>query len=335
MAVKRIAINGFGRIGRYLTRILANSTDIEIAVINARGDNESLAHLLKYDSTHRLCPFYVEVVEDGIELNGNFIRITRDPIGEWKWEDHGIDLVIETTGKLKTKEANLAHIACGAKKVIVSAPASKADLTVVMGVNDKEYDPEIHHIISAASCTTNCLAPAAMVLDKAFGVERGLMTTIHSYTMSQRILDGTHKDLRRARACAVSMIPTSTGAAKALGLVYPKLKGKVDGMAIRVPTPNVSLVDFSCTLEKKTTAKEINEVFRLAAEGDLRNYFGYTEEPLVSVDFHGISKGGILDSKLTSVIDNNFAKIIVWYDNETSFTHQLTRVIRMVANSMD
>lgn len=334
MAVQKIAINGFGRIGRYLIRLLANSDEMEIAVINARADNKALAHLLKYDSTHGHFPFYVEAVEDGLMVHGRFIKVTRDPIGEWKWGELGIDLVVETTGKIKDKEANMAHIACGAKKVIVSAPAPGADVTIVMGVNQDDYDATAHQIISAASCTTNCLAPATKVLDQAFGVERGLMTTIHSYTMSQRILDGSHKDLRRARACAVSMIPTTTGAARAIGLVYPKLKGKVDGMAIRVPTPNVSLVDFTCTLEKSTTVEEINAVLKAAADDTMRGNLGYTEEPLVSVDFKGSSCGGVIDAPLTTVLDGNLVKIIIWYDNETGFTHQLKRLVSMVAKSM-
>ncbi len=334
MAVQKIAINGFGRIGRYLTRLLASSGDIEVAVVNARGDNATLAHLLKYDSTHRTFPYEVKAHSEGMMVNGKLVKISRDPLGEWKWGEMGIDLVVETTGKLKNKEDAMGHIKAGAKKVIVSAPTAEADITVVMGVNDKDYDAKAHQVLSAASCTTNCLAPAAKVLDEAFGIEKGLMTTIHSYTMSQRILDGTHKDLRRARACAVSMIPTTTGAARALGLVYPKLKGKVDGMAIRVPTPNVSLVDFSCTLSKNATAAELNAAFKAAANGAMAENFGYTEEPLVSVDFHGCTYGGVVDAALTSVIDGNFAKVIVWYDNEASFTHQLARLINMVAKSM-
>lgn len=334
MAVQKIGINGFGRIGRYLIRVLADSKDIEVAVINARAENKALAHLLKYDSTHGHFPFPIEAVEDGLMINGRFVKVTRDPIGAWKWGELGIDLVVETTGKVKDKDSNMAHIACGAKKVIVSAPTTGADVTIVMGVNQDSYDASIHQIISAASCTTNCLAPATKALDQAFGVERGLMTTIHSYTMSQRILDGSHKDLRRARACAVSMIPTTTGAARAIGIVYPKLKGKVDGMAIRVPTPNVSLVDFTCTLEKSTSAEEINAVLKAASEGEMKDTLGYTDEPLVSIDFNGSTYGGVIDSALTTVLDGNLAKIIIWYDNETSFTHQLTRLINMVAKSM-
>lgn len=334
MAIKKIGINGFGRIGRYLVRLLADSSDLEVAVINARADNAALAHLLKYDSTHGHFPYPVEAYEDGIIVNGKKIKVTRDALGEWKWNDLGIELVVETTGKMKDKAAAMGHIACGAKKVIVSAPTKEADATIVMGVNDADYDVNAHQVISAASCTTNCLAPATKVIDENFGIVKGLMTTIHSYTMSQRILDGSHKDLRRARACAVSMIPTSTGAARAIGLVYPKLKGKIDGMAIRVPTPNVSIVDFTVSLEKSTTAEEINAALKAASQGAMKDNLGYTEEPLVSIDFNGDTHGGVVDAELTSVMDGNMAKIIIWYDNETSFTNQLVRLTKMVAKSM-
>ncbi len=334
MAVQKIGINGFGRIGRYLVRLLADSSELEVAVINARADNAALAHLLKYDSTHGHFPYPVEAYEDGIVVNGKKIKVTRDALGEWKWGEMGIDLVVETTGKMKDKAAAMGHIACGAKKVIVSAPTKEADATIVMGVNEGDYDVNAHQVISAASCTTNCLAPATKVIDENFGIVKGLMTTIHSYTMSQRILDGSHKDLRRARACAVSMIPTSTGAARAIGLVYPKLKGKIDGMAIRVPTPNVSIVDFTVTLEKSTTAEEINAALKAASQGAMKENLGYTEEPLVSIDFNGDTHGGVVDAELTSVMDGNMAKIIIWYDNETSFTNQLVRLTKMVAKSM-
>lgn len=334
MAVKKIGINGFGRIGRYLVRLLADSNDLEVAVINARADNAGLAHLLKYDSTHGHFPYPVEACEEGIIVNGKTIKVTRDPLGEWKWGELGIDLVIETTGKMKDKTAAMDHIKCGAKKVIVSAPTKEADATIVMGVNDSDYDVAAHQVISAASCTTNCLAPATKVIDENFGIVKGLMTTIHSYTMSQRILDGSHKDLRRARSCAVSMIPTSTGAARAIGLVYPKLKGKIDGMAIRVPTPNVSIVDFTVTLEKPATAEEINAALKKASQGAMKDNLGYTEEPLVSIDFNGDTHGGVVDAELTSVIEGNMAKVIIWYDNEASFTNQLVRLTKMVAKSM-
>ena len=330
----KVGINGFGRIGRYLVRLLADSNDLEVAVINARADNAGLAHLLKYDSTHGHFPYPVEACEEGIIVNGKTIKVTRDPLGEWKWGELGIDLVIETTGKMKDKTAAMDHIKCGAKKVIVSAPTKEADATIVMGVNDSDYDVAAHQVISAASCTTNCLAPATKVIDENFGIVKGLMTTIHSYTMSQRILDGSHKDLRRARSCAVSMIPTSTGAARAIGLVYPKLKGKIDGMAIRVPTPNVSIVDFTVTLEKPATVEEINAALKKASQGAMKDNLGYTEEPLVSIDFNGDTHGGVVDAELTSVIEGNMAKVIIWYDNEASFTNQLVRLTKMVAKSM-
>ena len=333
MALNKIGINGFGCIGRYLVRLLADSNDVQVAVINARADNKTLAHLLKYDSTFGHFPFPVDVYDDGIVVNCKQIKVTRCALKEWQWGELGIDLVVETTGKIKDKAGAMEHINCGAKKVIVSAPAKEADATIVMGVNDNVYDGS-QVVISAASCTTNCLAPATKVLDDNFGVVKGLMTTIHSYTMSQRVLDGSDKDLRRARSCAVSMIPTTTGAARAIGLVCPKLKGKIDGMAIRVPTPDVSIVDFTVTLEKNATVEEINAALKKASEGAMKDNLGYTEEPLVSVDFIGDTHGGVVDAQLTSVIDGNFAKIIVWYDNEAGFTNQLVRLVRMVAKSM-
>ncbi len=334
MSPKKIAINGFGRIGRYLCRLMADSDEYVIASINARATNEQLAHLLKYDSTHGRFPYPVKAVEEGLEINGRLVPVTRWAIGEWKWADLGIDLVVETTGKIKDKKGAEAHLACGARKVIVSAPCKEADVTIVMGVNDSAYDPAAHSVISAASCTTNCLAPAAYVLDREFGIEHGLMTTIHSYTMSQRVLDGSDKDLRRARSCAVSMIPTSTGAAKAIGLVMPNLKGKLDGMAIRVPTPDVSVVDFTCVLKRNATAEEVNAALKAASETDLKENLGYIDEPLVSVDFVGSTYGGVVDSQLTSVMEGNFLKVIVWYDNEAGFTNQLHRLIKLVAASL-
>lgn len=325
-----IGINGFGRIGRYLIRMLAGSKDMELAVINARADNEALAHMLKYDSVHGRFPFPVSATENGLLLNGREVPVTRHPTNEWKWEEFGADIVVESTGSIKDRAGAARHLECGAKKVVVSAPVGDADAIIVMGVNDGEYDPAKHHVLSAASCTTNCLAPAAMVVDETFGIRHGMMTTIHSYTMSQRILDGSHKDARRSRSAAVSMIPTSTGAAKAIGLVYPKLKGKLDGMAVRVPTPNVSLVDFTCTLERDATAAEVNAALKAAAQGPMNGNMGYSEEPLVSVDYTGAEFGGVVDSLLTSVMDKRLLKLIIWYDNEAGFTSQLLRLIRMV-----
>lgn len=328
----KIGINGFGRIGRYLIRLLADSQDVELGVINARADNEALAHMLKYDSVHGRFPFPVSATEKGLLLNGREVPVTRYPTGEWQWDKYGADIVVESTGSIKDRAGAARHMECGAKKVVVSAPVGDADAIIVMGVNDKEYDPGKHDVVSAASCTTNCLAPATMVINESFGIRHGMMTTIHSYTMSQRILDGSHKDARRSRSAAVSMIPTSTGAAKAIGLVYPKLKGKLDGMAVRVPTPNVSLVDFTCYLENEASAQDVNAVLKAASEGPLKGNMGYSEEPLVSVDYTGSIYGGVVDSLLTAVMDKRLLKLIIWYDNEAGFTNQLLRLIRMVAS---
>ena len=263
-------------------------------------------------------------------VNGREIPVTRAGLGEWDWKPFNVDVVVESTGKVK-KRADLArHLEAGAKKVIASAPVSDADVTIVMGVNDGEYDAAAHDVISAASCTTNCLAPAAKVINDTFGIRHGLMTTIHSYTMSQRILDGSHKDLRRARACAMSMIPTSTGAAKATALVIPALKGKLDGMAVRVPTPIVSLVDLTCELERDADAASVNAALKAASEGPMKDNMGYCEEPLVSVDFNGSTCGGVVDSLLTAVMDKRMLKLIIWYDNEAGFTNQLVRLVRLV-----
>lgn len=324
MATK-IGLNGFGRIGRYLARLLAEETDLELVAVNARASNEDLAHLLKYDSVHGRF-LDVQPTEDGFVMAGKPIKVTRNAPGEWTWGDLGCDLVVESTGKFTDRESCEKHLACGAKKVIISAPGKDADVTVVIGVNDQELKPE-HKIISNASCTTNCLAPVAKIINDAYGIKHGIMTTVHSYTMSQRILDGSHKDLRRARACAVNMVPTTTGAAKAVGLVIPELNGILDGMAIRVPTPNVSLVDLVCELKKETTAEEVNAAFKAAANDSM----GYTEEPLVSVDFMGSTFGGVVDSSLTRVMGGTQLKVIAWYDNEAGFTNQLLRLIKKAA----
>jgi len=324
MATK-IGLNGFGRIGRYLARLLAEETDLELVAVNARASNEDLAHLLKYDSVHGRF-LDVQPTEDGFVMAGKPVKVTRNAPGEWTWGDLGCDLVVESTGKFTDRESCEKHLACGAKKVIISAPGKDADVTVVIGVNDQELKPE-HKIISNASCTTNCLAPVAKIINDAYGIKHGIMTTVHSYTMSQRILDGSHKDLRRARACAVNMVPTTTGAAKAVGLVIPELNGILDGMAIRVPTPNVSLVDLVCELKKETTAEEVNAAFKAAANDSM----GYTEEPLVSVDFMGSTFGGVVDSSLTRVMGGTQLKVIAWYDNEAGFTNQLLRLIKKAA----
>ena len=325
-----LGMNGFGRIGRYLLRLLADSEDIRITAINARADNASLAHLFKYDSVYGIFPGTVDHDDNGIIINGRHIEVTRCKTGEWEWARLGIDIAVETTGTLKKREDAAQHLQCGAKKVVVSAPCKEADATIVMGVNDDIYDAAAHTVLSAASCTTNCLAPVAKVLNDAFGIRHGLMTTIHSYTMSQRILDGSHKDLRRARAACVSMIPTSTGAAKALALVVPALKGKLDGMAVRVPTPDVALVDFTAELERETDAAAGNAALKAAAAGPRGENMGYSEEPLVSVDYVGSTYGGVVDSLLTTVMDKTMLKLIIWYDNEAGFTNQLLRLVRLV-----
>jgi len=329
----RLGLNGFGRIGRYMARLLADNNDFELAAVNARADNQSLAHLLKYDSVHRTFPGSVQANDEGFLLEGKQVLVTRKGPGEWIWGDLGVDIVLETTGKFKDRKSCEPHLECGCQKVIISAPGKGCDATIVMGVNDELLTPD-HSVISNASCTTNCLAPAAKVLHDEFEILRGIMTTIHSYTMSQRILDGSHKDLRRARAAAMSMIPTSTGAAKAVGEVIPDLNGKLDGMAIRVPTPNVSLVDLTVDLNKDVSAEQINQALESAAQGPLKGILGYSDEPLVSVDYLGSSFGGVVDALTTSVIDKRLAKIIVWYDNESGFTHQLLRLTKKVAAFM-
>lgn len=326
----RIGINGFGRIGRYLVRLLKDSKDVEIAVINARADNATLAHLLKYDSTHGHFPGNVAHDEKGLIIDGRSIPVTRYPLGEWKWADYNVDIAVETSGKVKDRDGLAVHLACGAKKALNSAPLKGADVTIVMGVNENAYDPAKHDVVSAASCTTNCLAPATKVVLDKFGIRHGLMTTIHSYTMSQRILDGTDKDLRRGRAAAVSMIPTTTGAAKAIGLVIPELAGKLDGMAVRVPTPNVSIVDVIFELEKAVTVEEVNAALKAAAN----EHMGYSEEPLVSIDFNGDTHGGVVDALSTKVLDNTMLKLLIWYDNEAGFTNQLLRLIRHMGKSI-
>lgn len=330
----RLGLNGFGRIGRYLVRLLAADEDLQIVALNARADNLSLAHLFKYDSVHRTFNGEVSHDSEGLIINGRKVTVTRSSPGEWRWKDLGVDIAVETTGTIKDKIGLNKHIVAGAKKSIISAPAKDADITIVMGVNDGDYNPAEHNVISAASCTTNCLSPVAKVLNDSFGIKHGLMTTIHSYTMSQRLLDGSHKDLRRARAAAVSMLPTTTGAAKAAALVIPSLKGKIDGMAVRVPTPNVSLVDFTCELQRSTTAEEINAALQEAVNGYLNTYLNITYEPLVSCDYIGSTFGGVIDANCTSVIDGTMAKVIIWYDNESGFTHQLVRLLRMVSKKL-
>ncbi|MEN6310820.1 MAG: type I glyceraldehyde-3-phosphate dehydrogenase [Acidobacteriota bacterium] len=329
----RIGINGFGRIGRNMLRASWNDPAIEYVAVNDITDAKTLAHLLKYDSVLGTFPEDVKAVEDGILINGKKLRVLAEKeLGKLPWKDLGVTVVIESTGKFTKRPDVIQHIEKGgAQKVIVSAPATDPDVTLVLGVNEKIYDPAKHHILSNASCTTNCLAPVVKVLHESFGVEKGFMTTIHSYTNDQKILDAPHKDLRRARAAAVSQIPTTTGAAKAVGLVIPELKGKIDGVSIRVPTPNVSLVDLVAVLKKATTAEEINAAFEKAAAGALKGILGYTTEPLVSVDFMGNRHSGIIDALSTKVIDGNLAKVMAWYDNEWGYSCRLVDLAKYIS----
>jgi len=329
----RVGINGFGRIGRNVFRAAFSQGDIEFVAINDLTDARTLAHLLKYDSVHGRFPLSVEAKDDAIIVDGKEIKVLaeREP-GNLPWGDLGVDYVVESTGFFTDGTKAAAHLEAGAKKVIISAPAQNEDLTVVMGVNHEQYDPEKHHIISNASCTTNCLAPVAKVIDEEFGIVRGLMTTVHAYTNDQRILDLPHKDLRRARAAAVNIIPTTTGAAVAVGLVLPHLKGKLDGFAMRVPVSDVSIVDFVAQLKKPTTAEEINAALKRASEGGLKGILGYTEEPLVSQDFVGDPHSSIVDASMTTVIDGDFAKVVAWYDNEWGYSCRVGDLIRYMAS---
>jgi glyceraldehyde 3-phosphate dehydrogenase len=329
----RVGINGFGRIGRNILRASWNDPDIEYVAVNDITDAKTLAHLLKYDSSLGTFKENVQAAGDGILVNGKKIRVLAErEVGKLPWKDLGISVVIESTGRYTKRPDAIQHIEKGgAAKVVISAPATDPDITLVMGVNEKMYDPAKHHIISNASCTTTCLAPVLKVIHEAFGIERGFMTTIHSYTNDQNILDAPHKDLRRARAAAVSQIPTTTGAAKAVGLVIPELKGKIDGFSVRIPTPNVSLVDFVALLKRTTTADEINAAYKAAAAGPLKGILGVTDEPLVSCDFMGDSRSGIVDLPLTKVLDGNLAKVVAWYDNEWGYSCRLVDMTKFVA----
>ncbi len=329
----RIAINGFGRIGRMVLRAAAKEKGIEFVAINDLTDAKTLAHLLKYDSVHGAFPGKVEVGENSIIVNGKTIRIyaERDP-ALLPWKKEKIDIVLESTGLFTSREKAELHLKAGAKKVVISAPATGEDITIVMGVNSHLYDPKKHNIISNASCTTNCLAPVAKVLHEAFGIEKGLVTTIHSYTNDQNILDLPHKDLRRARAAAMSMIPTSTGAAKAVSLVLPELKGKLDGMAVRVPTPNVSVVDLVAVLKKKTDKDKVNDALKKASKGSLKGILGFEEQLLVSVDFNGNPLSSIVDADSTKVIDGTMVKVLSWYDNECGFSRRVVDLFKLIGN---
>ncbi len=331
MAKVRIGINGFGRIGRGFVRCLADARDaFDLVLINDLTDVATLGHLLKYDSVHGAYPGTVSTNDTGLVINGDQVVISakKDP-AEIPWKEHGVDIVIESTGKFVDKAGAGKHLAA-AKKVLISAPAKDPDVTLCCGINLEAYDPANHHVISNASCTTNCLAPVAKVLNETFGIVSGIMTTIHSYTNDQQILDLPHKDLRRARAAALSMIPTTTGAAKALKEVLPSMAGKLDGMAIRVPTPNVSLVDLTARLEKKASAKDVNDAFRAAAAGPLKGILAVSDEPLVSVDFNGNRHSSTVDAPLTTAIGDQ-VKVMAWYDNEMGYSQRLFDLARFVA----
>ncbi|SCH72248.1 MULTISPECIES: type I glyceraldehyde-3-phosphate dehydrogenase [unclassified Romboutsia] len=334
----KVGINGFGRIGRNILRIAQSMLDenIEIVAINARADANTLIHLFKYDSCYGIFNGKVEVKDENtIKVNSNEIKILRynDP-EDIPWKSIGVDIVIESTGMFTQKEKALKHIKAGAKKVIITAPGKDEDITIVMGVNEEKYKDEKHNIISNASCTTNCLAPLVKVLDDKFGIEKGLMTTIHAYTNDQRILDKNHKDLRRARAAGESMIPTTTGAAKAVAKVLPQLEGKLNGFSVRVPTPTVSLVDLVCELKEDVTIDEVNRALKEASEGNLNGILGYSEEPLVSIDYRGDSRSSIVDGLSTMIIDKNMVKVVSWYDNEWAYSTRTIDLVNYVSKNM-
>lgn len=329
----KIGINGFGRIGRNVFRAALNNPEVEVVAINDLTDVQVLAHLLKYDTTHGRLNAKVEVGEGALIVNGKTIRVfaERDP-GNLPWAEQGVEIVVESTGIFTAKEKAEAHLKGGAKKVIISAPASNEDITIVMGVNEDQYDPANHTVISNASCTTNCLAPFAKVLNDKFGIVKGMMTTVHSYTNDQQVLDLPHKDLRRARAAAENIIPSTTGAAKAVALVLPELKGKLNGMAFRVPTPNVSVTDLVAELEKNVTVEEVNAALKEAAEGPLKGIMNYTEEPLVSSDFNGDPASSTIDALTTMVVGDNLVKVVSWYDNEWGYSNRVVDLCAYVAS---
>ncbi|NHN54912.1 type I glyceraldehyde-3-phosphate dehydrogenase [Calidifontibacter sp. DB0510] len=331
----RVGINGFGRIGRNFFRAIKDSgADVEVVAFNDLGDDKTQAHLLKYDSILGRYDGEVKVVDGGIEVDGKLIRslAERDP-AQLPWKDLGVDVVIESTGLFTDATKAKAHIDAGAKKVIISAPAKNEDITIVMGVNDDKYDPKAHTIISNASCTTNCLAPMAKVLNDALGIEKGLMTTIHAYTQDQNLQDGPHKDLRRARAAALNIVPTTTGAAKAVALVLPELKGKLDGYALRVPTPTGSATDLTFEAAKETSVEEVNAAVKAAAEGALKGYLTYTEDPIVSKDIETDPASCIFDAELTKV-NGNLVKVVGWYDNEWGYSNRLVDLVALVGKDL-
>jgi len=333
----KVAINGFGRIGRNVLKCILNNRGsaslFEVVAINDLTDPKTLAHLFKYDSVQGINPAKIEVSDDGVSVNGTSIRILADKNPEnLPWSELDVDIVVESTGLFTNRSAAKKHLKAGAKKVLISAPATDPDVTLVLGVNDDIYNPDSDHIISNASCTTNCLAPIAKVLHKNLGIERGVMTTIHSFTNDQQILDLPHKDLRRGRAASISMIPTTTGAAKAVSLVLPELEGKLDGMAIRVPTPNVSIVDFVADVGKDATVSEINEMFRISSKNDLKGILDFEETPLVSIDYQGNAYSSIIDGLSTKVIDKRLVKVLAWYDNEWGYSSRVCDLLKLIVN---
>jgi glyceraldehyde 3-phosphate dehydrogenase len=333
----KVGINGFGRIGRNILRaaLASGNRDVEFVAVNDITDSKTLAHLLKYDSIHKTLEQPVRSEDKALIVDGARIAVfsERDP-GKLPWKDLGVSVVLECTGLFTDRAKAAAHLNAGAKKVIISAPATGADLTLCFGVNDSAYRPGEHHVVSNASCTTNCLAPVAKVLHERFGIQRGLMTTVHAYTNDQQILDLPHKDLRRARAAALSMIPTTTGAARAVGEVLPELKGKLDGMAIRVPTANVSIVDLVAELKRPATEQQVNDAFRSAAAGPLKGILACAEEELVSIDFNGSPVSSTVDLGLTKVMDGNFLKVLSWYDNEWGFSNRMVDVATMIGKAI-
>ncbi|RLG57932.1 MAG: type I glyceraldehyde-3-phosphate dehydrogenase [Hadesarchaea archaeon] len=332
----KVAINGFGRIGRIFYRAsLSKPRKFECVAVNDLSDIKTVAHLLKYDSVFRKLNTDVKVEDGAIVVGNERLKYLseKDP-AKLPWKELGVDLVIESTGVFRSKEGASKHLQAGAKKVLISAPAKDPDVTIVIGVNHKDYDPKNHNIISLASCTTNCLAPVMKILDEKFGVEKALMTTAHAYTNDQRLLDLVHKDLRRARAAGLSIIPASTGAAKATALVLPSVKGKMDGMAFRVPTPDVSVVDLVAVVKKKTTVEEVNAALKEAADGELKGILQYVEEPLVSIDFTGNPHSSIVDSTLTNVIGGDLVKVVSWYDNEWGYSNRLVDMCNIIADSL-
>jgi len=331
MAIK-VGINGFGRIGRNIMRAAMGDANFDFVAVNDLTDAETLAHLLKYDSILGNLKADISANGDRISVNKDEFQVlsVKDP-AQLPWKDLGVDVVFESTGLFTKREDAAKHIAAGAKKVIITAPAKQPDVSLVLGVNPEAYDPKSHHIISNASCTTNCLAPVAKVLHDTFGIRKGWMTTVHSYTNDQQLLDLPHKDLRRARAAALSIIPTTTGAALAVGEVLPQLKGRLDGISMRVPTPNVSCIDLAVIVDKKTTRDEVNAAFRATAEGPLKGIMQYTEVPLVSIDYRGNSHSAIVDAPYTNVMDSDFVKILAWYDNEWGYSSRCVDLLRFLA----